>query len=273
MLCRKQSRTRDITFILFSILVRVVEYNTLLGDLWDKFLKTENRYGYHVFAESCARSYTTFSPIEVFFLQRSFECFSSLIPYTSEPRKNTVSMVSQMVQAFCMLHFSLKWRQNFFVLVFWAKKRNKMSELFPICSWYFSELIIDTEIILLQSTTKMWASFFTSFFASFFNQSFRHEVWRLRVSAKNTLHLSFNKNSWSGARSKVQMVLGPGIYTYRGTFWRPLNASARNQARHAVALIFFNSHELTKIVLQNFKGPNGITWPRERNYNSCSFSA
>ena len=34
-----------------------------------------------------------------------------------------------------------------------------------------------------------------------------------------------------------------------------------------IIVAFFNPHELTKIVLQNFKRPNCTIWPRELNYD------
>ena len=59
-----------------------------------------------------------------FWKNANFDCFSCLIPYFSQPRPNTESMVSYMVQAFHRLHFRLKMASKiFFRLSFFGQKK------------------------------------------------------------------------------------------------------------------------------------------------------
>ena len=106
-----------------------------------------------------------------FFLKRNFEknaifdCFSSSIPYFSEPRPDTGFMVSYNIQAFHRLHFHLKMAsKNFFRLRFLGRKRDlkKFRNFFFICSSYFSKLTKDTEIILPQDKQQGYRFFCTT---------------------------------------------------------------------------------------------------------------
>ena len=69
-----------------------------------------------------------------------FYCFLCLIPYFSELRPNTMSMVSYIVQAFYRLHFGLKMTSKFFsYLVFLGKKEDTefFEKIFLIPSSFF----------------------------------------------------------------------------------------------------------------------------------------
>ena len=120
-----------------------------------------------------------------------FDCFSSLIPYISELRANTVSMVSQIVQAFYRLHFRIKITSKIFsYLVFLGKKEDWkfFEKFFLIRSSYFSKLIKDRETVLFREEQLRLRLFFgptklpsSSMTPSFFCQ-------------KNSIY--FKKNSW-----------------------------------------------------------------------------
>ena len=60
---------------------------------------------------------------------------------------------------------------------------------FSMCSWFISELKIDTKTILSHKMTQTCRLIFVQ-------QKFRHEVWRLQVSAKNTFFHFSQKNSF-----------------------------------------------------------------------------
>ena len=73
------------------------------------------------------------------FSKAIFDGFSNSIPYITELRLNTGSMVSQIVQAFRRPHFNSKMTSNFFSYLFFGQKRKKMSKIFFSFVAHFSQ--------------------------------------------------------------------------------------------------------------------------------------
>ena len=126
----------------FADFVTCANFSNLCG----KFLKTHNRYGHHVSAKSCARSWATFSSkknfeknsASWFFLKRSFEkTLFSTIFYVWTPISQNQDQIQGpwfrvIYKRFIGYIFAQNWRQNFFSdFVFWAKNGwKKMSKIF-----------------------------------------------------------------------------------------------------------------------------------------------
>ena len=132
----------------FADFVTCANFSNLCG----KFLKTHNRYGHHVSGHHGKNSASWFFQKEDL-KKRYFWLFLCLIPYFSELRPNTMSMVSYIVQAFYRLPFGLKMTSKFLSYsVFLGKKEDTkfFEKFFLIPSSFFSKLIKDTEIALFR---------------------------------------------------------------------------------------------------------------------------
>ena len=178
-----------------------------------------------------------------------FNCFWFSILYISEP---------DQIQSrwFHRLPFSQKMSKKFSYLVFSGKKEmKKKSKIFSHS--YLIFLKTDKRYRNHSQKTSIDLRYFLD------QQSFRHQVCRLRVSARNIffhfsqknqiiLFSSFIKISWSETRC-VYWVSGPGKYLFCSTFFRPLNVSARGQVRPAVAPMF----SFSPIFINGVEGYNG----------------
>ena len=109
------------------------------SNLWGNFLKTQNRYGHHVFAKNCAGSSATYwlkknskkIRLHVFFERKFWKTHFLRVFYVWSPISQNQDQIQSswfriLYKRFIGYTFAKKWRRNYFWdLVFLAKKGMK----------------------------------------------------------------------------------------------------------------------------------------------------